>query len=163
MLLERLLENLSVTVNAFASCHVAHGWRLRLPALDWVTLHYVARGEGEVRDGAGNGLGLPRGTLAVVPPHLLHSLQCGQPPFGEAIAGSAPSQLGGLPAQDATMSRTFYMKHEQEVALKVLRPELGASIGGERFSRRSRSPRGCSTRTSSRSSTRDPRTTCSTT
>jgi AraC-like DNA-binding protein len=98
MLLERLLDNLSISVNAFASCRVAHGWRLRLPALDWVTLHYVSQGEGEVRNGAGEPTKLRGGSLAVIPPHLLHSLQCGHAPFGEVIAGAAPIEIGGLPA-----------------------------------------------------------------
>jgi AraC-like DNA-binding protein len=122
MLLERLLENLSLSVKAFASCQVAHGWRLRLPALDWVALHYVAGGEGEVRDAAGNGLGLPGGTLALVPPHLHHSLQCGQPPYGEAIAGSIPSQLGGLPAHLAGP--------EEEDALIVVCGKIEVIYGG---------------------------------
>jgi len=98
MLLERLLDNLSLNVDAFASCHVAQGWRLRLPALDWVTLHYVAEGEGEVRDGAGNMLRIPGGSVAVVPPHLVHSLQCGMPPFGEVVAGNPRLRENGLPA-----------------------------------------------------------------
>lgn len=101
MLLERLLENLTLDVEAFASCHVAHRWRLRLPALDWVSLHYVSEGEGGVRDDAGNLSKLPRGSLAVVPPHLLHSLQCGAPPYGEAVAGGVRAHEHGLPAHRA--------------------------------------------------------------
>ncbi len=98
MLLERLLENLALHVDAFATCRVAHGWRLRLPALDWVTFHYVIEGEGAVRDSAGRMLGLPVGSLAVVPPHLLHSLECGKPPYGEARAGSGSTEAAGMPA-----------------------------------------------------------------
>lgn len=92
MLLERLLDNLALSVDAFATCHVAPGWRLRLPALDWVTFHYVVRGEGEVGDGASRVLALPAGSLAVVPPHLLHTLQCGPPPFGETTVGAGRGQ-----------------------------------------------------------------------
>ncbi len=93
MLLERLLENLTLSVEAFAMCSVAEGWRLRLPGGDAVTLHYVVRGEGEVRDAAGQTLALPTGSLAVVPPHLVHSLQCGAPPFGaaEPSGGQGPA------------------------------------------------------------------------
>ncbi len=40
------------------------------------------------------------------------------------------------------------IKHKRKVALKVLKPELAAVIGAERFVRKSRPPRTCSTRTS---------------
>ncbi len=76
---------------------MAQGWRLRLPALDWVTFHYVVRGEGAVRDGDGQAFSLPAGTLAIVPPHLLHSLQCGVPPFGEASVGGGRVPAAELP------------------------------------------------------------------
>lgn len=101
MLLERLLDNLSLTVEAFATCRVAHGWRLSLPAFESVTLHYVLQGEGAVRDADGNSALLPGGSLAVVPPHLIHSLECGVGPFGEVPAASRPppaSELADLTA-----------------------------------------------------------------
>lgn len=108
MLLERILDNLAISVEAFASCRVAQGWRLRLPALDSVTFHYVAAGEGAVRGGDGQVLKLPAGTLAVVPPHLTHTLQCGLPPFGEQSAGGGsatgtelPAHVAGPPDEDA--------------------------------------------------------------
>lgn len=97
MLLERLLENLALSVEAFATCHVAPGWRLRLPPLDWVTFHYVVAGEGAVRDAEGNDQQLPAGTMAIAPPHIPHSLQCGLPPFGEAMAGGVASREQDLP------------------------------------------------------------------
>jgi len=37
VLLEELFENLSLTVEPFASCRVAKGWRLQPPLRDWVT------------------------------------------------------------------------------------------------------------------------------
>lgn len=107
MLLERLLDNLALSVDAFATCSVAGGWRLRLPALDHPTLHYVLRGEGGVRDAKGRTVALPPGSLALVPPHLVHSLQCGSPPFGQAEPGSEsvastelPEHRAGLPEED---------------------------------------------------------------
>lgn len=57
-----------------------------------------------------------------MPPHLLHSLQCGQPPFGEAIAGRAPSQLGGLPAHLAGP--------EEDDALFVVCGKVEVTYGG---------------------------------
>jgi serine/threonine protein kinase len=42
------------------------------------------------------------------------------------------------------------LKHGRKVAVKVLRPELAAVIGAERFLHEIRSPPTCSTRTSSR-------------
>ena len=94
MLLERLLDNLALSVEAFATCRVARGWRLRLPALDWVTFHYVVQGEGAVDDGVGRTAELPAGALAVVPPHLLHSLLCGAPPYGEGPGGGGQMRSG---------------------------------------------------------------------
>jgi AraC family transcriptional activator of mtrCDE len=108
MLLERLLDNLALSIDAFATCRVAPGWRLRLPALDWVTFHYVVRGEGAVGDGRGEVIRLPAGSLAVVPPHLLHSLVCGAPPYGEGAPGTGgaevelPSHVAG-PADDEAL------------------------------------------------------------
>lgn len=122
MLIGKLLQNLSVTVNAFASCRVAHGWRLRLPALEWVTLHYVAGGEGEVRDATGSGLELCGGTLAVIPSNRLHTLECGRPPFSEVIAGSPPVQPDGLPVHVAGP--------EDDDALTVVCGKVQVTYGG---------------------------------
>ncbi len=93
MHLERLLENLALEMDAFALCRVASGWRLRLPALDWVTFHFVVRGEGQARDASSEPRALAPGSLLVVPPRLVHTLQCGPPPHAEAGAeGRTPSE-----------------------------------------------------------------------
>ncbi len=95
MLLERLLENLAIEVKAFATCGVAPGWRLRLPALEWVTLHFVVQGNGAVQDAAGTVYPLPRYSLAVIPPRLLHAIECGPPVVNEAgLEDGAPTELG---------------------------------------------------------------------
>ena len=52
MLLEKLFENLALTVDPFATCRLADGWRLRLPCRDWVTLHYILQGDGELKLGS---------------------------------------------------------------------------------------------------------------
>lgn len=76
MLLEKLFDNLALKVEPFATCRLADGWRLRLPCRDWVTLHYVLQGDGELRLGSGDALALTRNWLAVMPPGLTHSIQC---------------------------------------------------------------------------------------
>lgn len=87
MLLDKLFENLALNVDPFATCRVADGWRLRLPSLDWVTLHYVLHGDAELKLGSGETLGLPSGALAVIPPGLAHALQCGSVRHVTGIAG----------------------------------------------------------------------------
>jgi AraC-like DNA-binding protein len=88
MQLERLLDNLALEMEAFAVCHVAPGWRLRLPALDRVTFHFVVQGEGEARDSGSDPRALAPGSILLVPPHQVHSLQCGPPPHAERGAES---------------------------------------------------------------------------
>ncbi len=44
----------------------------------------------------------------------------------------------------ATVYLAEDLKHKRKVAVKVLRPELAAVLGGERFTRRSRPPPICS-------------------
>lgn len=100
MLIERLLENLALRVDTFATCRVAPGWRLRLPALDWVTFHYVLEGQGELLGTSDGSPTLSRGSLAVVPPHQVHGLQCGGGPWGErGVSGEGPA--GGVPEHRA--------------------------------------------------------------
>lgn len=110
MLLERLFENLALTVEAFATCRVAPGWRLRLPALDWVTLHFVVQGSGGLEDGSARVLALPCDSLALVPPRAVHAIHCGQSVQSEtSVKGGPPPPLGlpehlaGPPAGDAAL------------------------------------------------------------
>ena len=77
MLLEKLFQNLAITVDPFATCRVADGWRLRLPSRDWVTLHYILRGAGQLRLGSGELRALPSNALAVMPAGITHAIQCG--------------------------------------------------------------------------------------
>jgi AraC-like DNA-binding protein len=78
MLLEKLFDNLAMTVDPFATCRLSDGWRLRLPCRDWVTLHYTLAGKGELKLGSGEVLPIPGNSLAVMPPNLVHAVQCGQ-------------------------------------------------------------------------------------
>ena len=77
MLLEKLFDNLALTVDPFAACRLADGWRLRLPCRDWVTFHYVLAGDGALKLGTGELLEMNTNSLAVMPPGLNHSIQCG--------------------------------------------------------------------------------------
>lgn len=77
MVLEKLFENLALTVDPFATCRLADGWRLRLPCRDWVTLHYTLLGNGELELGTGGIRNLSANSLAVMPPGLVHAIQCG--------------------------------------------------------------------------------------
>ena len=51
MLLERLLDNLSITIEPFAVCEVEQGCELVLEERDWVTVHFVLSGFGTVKAG----------------------------------------------------------------------------------------------------------------
>ncbi len=77
MLLEKLFDNLALNVDPFATCRLADGWRLRLPCRDWVTLHYTLIGNGELKLGSGEVLQIPGNSLALMPPNLVHAVQCG--------------------------------------------------------------------------------------
>ena len=102
MLLDKLFDNLAMTVDPFATCRLADGWRLRLPCRDWVTLHYTLEGDGELKLGSGEVLAIPSNSLAVMPPNLVHAVQCGtvanevgvdgqgdpEAPLCELVAGS---------------------------------------------------------------------------
>lgn len=56
----------------------------------------------------------------------------------------------------AFVYRAEDLKHHRPVAIKVLKPELSANIGAERFLRVSSSPPSCSIRTWCRYTTRVP-------
>lgn len=77
MLLEKLFDNLAMSVDPFATCRLSDGWRLRLPCRDWVTLHYTLAGKAELKLGTGDVLPIPGNSLAVMPPNLVHAVQCG--------------------------------------------------------------------------------------
>ena len=86
MLLERLFENLALTVDPFATCAVAQGWRLRLPRRDWVVFHFILEGEGALRLSPTDARPLRPGTLVVIPPGLAHAVECGALIEREALA-----------------------------------------------------------------------------
>jgi len=77
MLLEKLFANLALTVDPFATCRLADGWRLELPCRDWVTLHFTLQGDGGLRLGSGQVLPLASDSLAIMPAGITHAIQCG--------------------------------------------------------------------------------------
>lgn len=102
MLLEKVFDNLAMTVEPFATCKLAKGWRMRLPLNERVTLHYALTGDGELRLDSAETLPMPGNSLAVVPPRFGHAVQHGnisdeieydgqadpQAPVCELVAGS---------------------------------------------------------------------------
>jgi AraC-like DNA-binding protein len=85
VLLEKLLEALSVRVRPFATCDVSSDWRLRMDDLEDVVLHFVLSGTGTLSCG-GDRYPLTSGTLAIVPSRLPHALSVGSHPAHEATA-----------------------------------------------------------------------------
>ncbi len=68
MLLDRLLASLRVEVAPFAVCDVRHGWRVLMPPDGHVSLHFVVRGEGRLRELDGHEHPLRAGTVFVAAP-----------------------------------------------------------------------------------------------
>lgn len=120
MLLDRLFENLALSVEPFATCRVAPGWRLRLPIRDWVILHFVLEGEGALRVGPkGEVHRLPANFLALMPPSLTHAVECGDDVRHEAevrgdeggaplrILGAGPSEQLGVVLACGRLKATY--------------------------------------------------------
>jgi AraC-like DNA-binding protein len=93
MVLEGLFDNLELKVDPFATCRLADGWRLRLPRCDWVTLHFILDGDGELALGSGDVCRVNRNWLAVIPLKLVHSLECGPVHNETGIEGQGGSGL----------------------------------------------------------------------
>jgi AraC family transcriptional activator of mtrCDE len=87
VLLEKLFENLALSVEPFAMCRLADGWRLRLAGSDCVTLHYTLLGDGELTAGSGTLSPICGNSLAVIPPQLAHAVQFGAAANETELAG----------------------------------------------------------------------------
>ena len=103
VLIERLFQNLSV--EPFATCRVAPGWRLQLPIRDWVIFHFILQGEGGLRVGSGEVLPLRPDCLGIMPPRLTHSIESGSDVQHESsVRGDEPGapicRLGAGPSED---------------------------------------------------------------
>ena len=95
VLLDRLLSNLDVRVDTVATCTVAPGWRLQLPAPRCVTLHFVIRGSGLLRARDGRAVEIGAHHLVLVPDGLPHGIQCGIGPRIAEVRAEGPDQGGG--------------------------------------------------------------------
>ena len=73
MLLERLLANMSISVEPLALCEVEGGCSLPVHLQDGATIHFVLAGRGALRIG-GQGFDLASATLAIVPRGRKHEL-----------------------------------------------------------------------------------------
>ena len=68
MLLDRLLASLRVEVAPLTVCDVRRGWRVVMPPEGHVSLHFVVRGHGRLRDADGRTHPLHEGSVFVGPP-----------------------------------------------------------------------------------------------
>lgn len=68
-MLDQLLKSMTIEVRSFAVCEVRRGWPLETPPLGTVSLHYVLRGEGTLRNRSNELLPLAPGSLIICPPH----------------------------------------------------------------------------------------------
>ncbi|MFV2062627.1 MAG: helix-turn-helix domain-containing protein [Chloroflexota bacterium] len=78
MLLERLFDNLELSLEAFAVCEVASGWRLRLDRIGQVTVHFVLAGQGRLRMSDGSVVAMPPHSLVLVPADRSHTIEIGE-------------------------------------------------------------------------------------
>jgi len=91
MLLDKLLDQLTVRVEPFALCFVSAGWRLCLPCPSAVTFHFVLQGRGYLRGpGKDDVLALSNNWLAVVPTGTMHSLESKRRVRHEEHIGAPP-------------------------------------------------------------------------
>lgn len=118
MLLERLLDGLAVSVEAFSVCRAESGERLDLGRHDHPTIHYVLHGAASLRAGPDHVLDLAASEAAIVPAGLAQSaagaglvMACGAL-HATYLSGSglfdyldSPIRVGG--ADDAGFSRAF--------------------------------------------------------
>ena len=94
MLLDKLLRNMFVHVEPFATCLLDSGWRLRLPGPPDVMFHFVLQGNGFIRGPGGQLHRLERFHLAVVPKGIPHALECGPEIRSERVVEAPPPSEG---------------------------------------------------------------------
>lgn len=124
MLIDRLLANLSVRVEPFVLCQLSSGWRMHLPGLPNVTLHYVLKGSGAIRGPDGKSHPISRSRLVVVPPLALHVLETG-PKIYDEFRITTP--LAGPPMHTITAGPTA--APDLIIACGVIDVRYGRSLG----------------------------------
>lgn len=124
MLLDKLLPNLAVHVDAFALCMLSAGWRLSLPANPGVMLHFVLKGSGVLRGPHGEALQLAPYWLAVVPSGAAHSLESGRRVQNERRIEGPPA---GAPVYQLVAGQA--QKADWVVACGLVTVRYGQSMG----------------------------------
>ena len=124
MLLDKLLSQVVIHVEPFATCLLSLGWRLRLPGPPDTMFHFVLRGNGSLRGPDGELHRLERYTLAVVPKGVGHSLECGNEVRSERAIEAPPT---GKDVVRLVAGRPDF-SHLQ-VACGVVRVTYGDSLG----------------------------------
>ena len=94
VLLDKLLDNVIVRVEPFATCLLSSGWRLNLPGPPDAMFHFVMQGSGILRGPAGETYQLDRFSLGVVPKGIKHTLECGDDVRSELTIEEPPSEEG---------------------------------------------------------------------
>ena len=72
--IEKLLDGLMVCVEPFVICRTAAGPKLKIPPLEFATLHYVVAGSGSLIIANQPAIPLTSGTIVILPPELAHQL-----------------------------------------------------------------------------------------
>ena len=73
--LDQLLTALDVRVNAFATCEIYAGWRLKFAAAKEPSIHYVLSGSGAIRVPDCGPIALLQDTLVVIPRGVTHAFE----------------------------------------------------------------------------------------
>lgn len=123
MLLDRLLASLTVDVAPFAVCEVLRGWRLHMPPDGHVSLNFVVRGQGRLRDALGDIHALREGTVFVAPPGRAHWVE---PPEGTATPLDRAADCS-LPEHGLLRLATH---DEDDAALMMVCGAIRATYGG---------------------------------
>lgn len=125
MLLERILSDLELSLEAFAVCEIATGWRLRLERAGWVTVHFVLAGDGRLRLPNGQAVPMPAGSLVLVPARRAHDIEIGASVDHEVRAADTAPHLEGLHVYEAGP----HADDELVVACGRIQASLGAGPG----------------------------------
>ena len=119
--LERLLDNLRVTVEPFAVSEISNDWRLRLSGTPWVTIHYVLEGDGRLHIRGHESTSLGSCTLVVVPEGQSHTV--------EHAAGSRHEENSDCgPRPDGLLQ--FIAGHDGTREVVLISGRLSAIYGG---------------------------------
>jgi AraC-like DNA-binding protein len=120
--LDKLCENLQITVRPFAVCSVGHGERLMLGPREEATVHYVVAGHGTLFFPDFSEFPLHRGTAIVAPTGSLHEVrgmsepgeipsdvrECQPAALGLAAVGKNPHEVdGGIVMLCGTVDVTY--------------------------------------------------------